>query len=143
MYKSLLTTLVLSVGVAGCSLGVTPNGDSPSLTFQAPVPYQTALGSAQRQAELCLRGKKAYEVVTEQDTAARKAVLRVTAPYTSNDLARVEITGTGDKSSDVRVIMWGENIWNRDAVKAMRDAVLYDLASCTSYMPVEAPPPKK
>jgi hypothetical protein len=143
MYKSLITTLMLSAGLVGCSLGVAPGRNSPSLTFQAPVSYQAALASAQRQAELCLRGKKTYDVVTEQDAAIKTATLRVTAPYTSNDLARVEIAGQGDKRSDVRVVMWGESIWNGDAVRAMRDAVLYDLPSCTSFMPVDAAPPKK
>lgn len=125
---------VLAVGLVGCTLGISP-GQSPSGDYKVEVGYQQALKAARAQAELCLTGKDAYTVRDTVDDAARKATLRVTAPFTDNDVARVDIVGIDAGHSDVHIAMWGERIWNGDAVVAMRDAIRFQVPSCVSYMP--------
>jgi len=36
--------------------------------------------------------------------------------------------------------MWGKSIWNTDALRAMREAVVYGVPSCVAYMPGDPAP---
>ncbi|OWT77585.1 hypothetical protein CEY04_12605 [Achromobacter sp. HZ28] len=137
---------VLAVGLAGCAIGITP-GQSPSGDYKVEVGYQKAYQLARTQAEQCLTGKDAYQVRGTVDDAGRKATLRVTAPFSDNDVARVDIVGIDAGHSDVHIAMWGRSVWNADAVIAMRDAIRFQVPSCVSYMPSDTnnpvtPPPK-
>jgi hypothetical protein len=127
---------VLAIGatLAGCTVGIS-GGDSPRDHFTADVNYQRALRSAEEQARTCLLGNDAYQVQATDDKASRSGVVRVNAPFTPNDMARVDIKALGENRSDVTVVMWGRNLWNRAAVDAMHDAIVYSVPSCTSFMP--------
>ncbi|MFC4274493.1 BPTD_2524 family lipoprotein [Achromobacter aloeverae] len=125
---------VLAVSLAGCSMGIQP-GQSPSGDYKVEVGYRKAYEAARAQAELCLTAKDAYKVRGEVDDAGRKATLRVTAPLTDNDVARVDIVGIDAGHSDVHIAMWGRSIWNGDAMIAMRDAIRFQVPTCVSYMP--------
>lgn len=135
MFRILAAAATLVLGLGGCSLGISPGSDSPSAEYKIAVNYQDAYKTAQAQARQCLVGQEAYTVRADLDTVGRKGVVRVRAPYTDNDLARVDIAAVDDKSSTVRITMWGTSIWNGDAVVAMRDAIRFGLPSCISYMP--------
>jgi hypothetical protein len=142
MSRILAAASVLAVSLAGCSVGITP-GQSPSGEYKVEVGYQQAYKAARTQAEMCLTGKDAYAVQGNVDDAGRKAILRVTAPLSGNDVARVEITGIDAGHSDVRIAMWGRSIWNGDAVIAMRDAIRFQVPTCVSYMPSDTNNPVK
>ncbi len=121
-------------GLSGCSLGI-DSGKSPSGNYKVEVGYQKAYRAARVQAEQCLTGKDAYTVLGTLDDVGRKAVVRVVAPFTDNDVARVEIAAIDEGHSDVHITMWGRSIWDGDAVIAMRDAIRFQVPSCVSYMP--------
>lgn len=128
------TGLALTGALAGCALGISDT-QSPHLDFTANVEYARAIRSAQAQANECLRGKDAYSVSATRDDASHSGLVRIIAPFTDNDIARVEIKGSGSARSDVRIVMWGKGIWDQNAINAMRDAIVYDATSCTSFMP--------
>lgn len=142
MYRMMLAAPALALGLAGCSLGIGAGSDSPTLVFKTDFSYQEAYGFAREQAELCLLGKESYALRGNVDTAGKTAQVRVTAPFTDNDMARVEIKASGEQSADVTVTMWGVGIWNAAAARAMRDAVQYGVPSCTAFMPGDPPKDK-
>jgi hypothetical protein len=137
----------LALGLAGCTLGIAPGGNSPTRVYNLAVNYKDAYKSAEAQANSCLVGSGAYTVRGDLDTAGRKAKVWVSAPFTDNDIARVNIAAIDDNNSQVTIAMWGERIWNGDAIIAMRDAIRFGVPSCVSYMPSDstgsAPPPKR
>ncbi|OZI32319.1 hypothetical protein CAL29_17645 [Bordetella genomosp. 10] len=128
---------MLAAGLAGCSTGITP-GQSPSGDYKVEVGYRQAYEAARVQAEQCLTGNNAYQVRGDVDDAGHKAVLRVTAPFSDSDVARVDIAGIDAGHSNVHIAMWGRSIWNGDAVVAMRDAIRFRVPACVSYMPSES-----
>jgi len=105
--------------------------------FEAPVSYREAYLRARAQAELCLRGESQHQVEGAIDEAGQGGQVYVRAPFTTSRLARVDIRPLDESRSQVRVAMWGVNIWNLQAMHAMRDAVLIGVPSCRSYMPVD------
>jgi hypothetical protein len=135
MLRMLAAATVATLGLVGCSLGISPGGDSPSADYTIDVNYQDAYKMAQAQAKQCLVGQDAYSVKADMDTVARKAVVRVRAPFTDNDIARVDIAAKSATQSDVRIAMWGRSVWNDQAIVAMRDAIRFGIPACTSYMP--------
>jgi len=130
-------------GLAACSTGISSGGSMPADHLTVNFGYRSTYEAAAAQAERCLRGTGAYTVHGTVDDASRTAVMRVVAPFTGDDVARVNITGQGDRQSQVDILMWGRGIWNEDAVHAMRAAVIYQVPSCTSYMPKDPPPPEQ
>jgi hypothetical protein len=141
MLRIFAAAAVLALGLAGCSLGIAPGRESPSGDYKLGVNYQDAYKTAVAQARLCLTGQDAYRVVDDVDTVGRKALVRVEAPFTRNDIARVDITALDDHTSNVRIAMWGQGIWDADAVIAMRDAIRFGLPACVSYMPSDTNKP--
>ncbi len=133
MYRSCFVAVALALGITGCGIG--RDSQSPSATFTASVSYQNAYRSALEQARLCLCGKDTYEVKSQLDAMGKSALVRVVAPFTANEVARVDIQAIDDTSSNIQVEMWGKSIWNESALRAMQDAILYGIASCTAYMP--------
>jgi hypothetical protein len=125
----------MALGLAGCTLGIAPGGNSPTRTYNLAVNYKDAYKSAQAQARQCLVGTGAYTVGGDLDTVGRKGKVTVTAPFTDNDIARVDIKAIDDGNSQVVIAMWGERIWNYQAIIAMRDAMRFGVTSCVSYMP--------
>jgi hypothetical protein len=143
MLRIFAAAAALALGLAGCTLGIAPGTASPSGDYKLGVNYQDAYKSALAQAKLCLTGNDAYKIENRLDTVGRTAQVRVVAPFTRNDIARVDIAAIDDRDSQVKVVMWGQGIWNTDAVIAMRDAIRFALPACTSYMPSDSSPSVK
>lgn len=130
-------------GLAACSTGISSGGDMPTDHLTVDFGYRSTYEAATAQAERCLRGTGAYTVHGTVDDAARTAVVRVVAPFTDDDVARVNIAGQADNHSQVDIVMWGRGIWDDGAVRAMRAAVIYQVPSCVTYMPKDPPPAEK
>jgi hypothetical protein len=143
MFRRFAAAAVLACGLAGCTLGIAPGNDSPSADYKIAVDYQSAYNVARAQAEQCLTGKDAYRVVGDLDTVGRKGRVRVLAPFTDHNIALVEIAAIDANHSDVHIAMWGEGIWNANAITAMRDAIEFQIPACTSYMPSDSEKPGK
>lgn len=147
MYRNLVAC-ALALGLAGCSVGISGDGSSPHTEFKAAVNYKDAYDAAIRQANACLRSTdNAYRVVPSLDEASRSGEVRVLAPFADTEMTRVNVKAAGDKSTDVRIVVWGKGTWDVEALRAMKDAVSYNLVSCSSFMPrdpqPQAPAPKK
>jgi hypothetical protein len=138
---------VALAGLAACSTGISSGGNQPSANVTVPTDVQAVYNVVTAQAERCLRGEGgAYTVHGTMDEAKRHASVRVVAPLTEADVAQVTITAQGDRQSQVDIVMWGRGIWNDGAVRAMREAVIYQVPSCSTYMPttpVAGQQPKK
>ncbi|MDM9557405.1 MULTISPECIES: BPTD_2524 family lipoprotein [Bordetella] len=140
MIRIAVAAAACAVALAGCSSGISADGSSPSDSFTAQSNYRDAYQAANAQAERCLRGSGAYQVVGGLDQGGGGASLRVVAPFTGADVARVRIAALNERQSKVDITMWGRGIWNRDAVRAMREAIVYGVPSCVSYMPGDPRP---
>ncbi|GAB1579507.1 BPTD_2524 family lipoprotein [Bordetella petrii] len=140
MIRIAVAAAACAVGLAGCSSGISAGGNSPTDSFTAQSDYREAYRAANAQAERCLRGSGAYQVVGGLDQAGGGASLRVVAPFTGADVARVRIAALNERQSKVDITMWGRGIWNSDAVRAMREAIIYGVPSCVSYMPGDPRP---
>jgi len=144
MYWKLVAASALALGLAGCSMGISSGGSSPHSEFKAPVSFKDAYGAAIRQANACLRSTdNAYRVVDTLNESAQSGVVQVLAPYSDNEMTRVELKAAGPKTTDVRIVVWGKGTWDAAAMRAMQDAVYYSLVSCSSYMPLDPRPPVK
>ena len=87
--------------------------------------YKDAYDAAIRQANACLRSTdNAYRVVPSLDEASRSGEVRVLAPFADTEMTRVNVKAAGDKSTDVRIVVWGKGTWDVEALRAMKDAVL-------------------
>jgi len=137
MFKPMAAIALLGV-LGGCALGV-DGSSAPRASFQANMPVQDALDAAQEQAKLCLRGKDAYQVLRLPGGNADSGSVVVRAPFTENDIARVDASAAGAGRTNVEIVMWGRSIWDANAVNAMRDAVTFRTPSCKAYMPRLAP----
>ena len=138
MIRIAVATLALA-GLSACSTGISSGGDMPTSRLTVDFGYRSTYEAATAQAERCLRGEGgAYTVHGTVDDANRTAMVRVEAPFSGEDVARVNITGQGSKQSQVDIVMWGRGIWNDVAVDAMRAAVTYQVPSCVTYMPKDA-----
>ena len=135
MFRIFAAAATLALGLAGCTLGIAPGRESPSGDYKIAVNYQSAYNTAKAQAEQCLTGKSAYRVVGNLDTVGRKGQVKVLAPFTDNNIALVNLAAIDDGNTEVHIEMWGEGIWNADAVIAMRDAIQFQIPACVSYMP--------
>ncbi|SSW69275.1 BPTD_2524 family lipoprotein [Achromobacter agilis] len=144
MYRKLVAASALALGLAGCSIGISQNGSSPHSEFKAPVAFKDAYATAIRQSRDCLRSTdNAYRVVADLNESAQSGVVQVLAPFSNNEMSRVELKAAGAKSTDVRIVMWGQGTWDPAAMRAMQDAVYYGLVSCSSYMPLDPRPQVK
>ncbi|MBO1113009.1 BPTD_2524 family lipoprotein [Bordetella petrii] len=128
-----------AAGLAGCSTGLS-GGSALTDSFTVQSGYRDAYSAAEAQAERCLRGTGAYTVHGEVDQAGRGALVRVEVPFTNDDVARVRIAALDERQSKVDVAMWGRGIWNTDAMRAMREAIIYGVPSCVAYMPGDPRP---
>lgn len=131
---------VALAGLAACSTGISSGGGSPSDSFTAQSDYREAYRAATAQAERCLQGSGAYKVRGELDAAGQGALVRVVAPFTGDDVARVRIAAIDARQSKVDIVMWGRGLWNTDAVRAMREAIIYGVPSCVAFMPGDPRP---
>lgn len=139
MIRITVAAVVAAVGLTACSTGLSDGGGlRDSFTVQSN--YQEAYQAAKSQAERCLRGTGAYTVHGQLDETARTGLVRVEAAFTGEDVTRVRVAATDERHSQVEIAMWGRGLWNRDAVRAMREAIIYDVPSCVGYMPGDPRP---
>ncbi|MBO9357541.1 hypothetical protein GG851_26395 [Bordetella petrii] len=141
MIRVSMAAAVAAAGLAGCVGGIS-DGSALTESFTAQSDYRAVYKAARAQAERCLRGSGAYTVHGEVDDAARTALVRVEAPMSGNDVTRVRIAALDERQSKVDIAMWGRNLWNSDAVRAMREAIIYGVPSCVAFMPGD-PQPKE
>ena len=132
----------LTLSLAGCALGVDGSGQSPRATTEVDRPASTVLDTAQAQALQCLTGNSAYQVQRVEPQTGQGSIV-VRAPFTDNDMARVDVSALSASRSKVDIVMWGRNIWDASAVRAMQDVVTFGVTSCKAYMPVPAARPAK
>jgi hypothetical protein len=140
MFRRFAAAAMLAFGLAGCTFGIAPGRQSPTGDYQIAVNYQSAYNTALAQAKQCLTGKDAYRVESHLDVGSRKGQVRVLAPFTSNSIALVDLSAIDDNHTLVHIEMWGEGIWNAQAVTAMRDAIRFQIPGCVSYMPDDSVP---
>ncbi|MCD0504343.1 BPTD_2524 family lipoprotein [Bordetella petrii] len=139
MIRVAVAAAVAAVGLAACSTGLSDGGGLTD-SFTAQSNYRDVYRSATAQAERCLRGTGAYTVRGELDAGGNGGLVRVVAPFTDDDVARVRIAALDENRSKVDLAMWGRGIWNTDAMRAMREAITYGLPSCVGYMPGDPRP---
>ncbi|KRC70806.1 hypothetical protein D3C85_494460 [compost metagenome] len=147
MYRNLVAgpALALALGLTGCSIGISQDSSSPHSEFKnVAVTFKDAYDTAIRQSNACLRSTdNAYRVVTDLNESAQSGVVRVLAPYSDNEMARVDLKAASPKTTDVRIVMWGKGTWDAAAMQAMQNAIYYGLVSCSAYMPLDPRPKVK
>ncbi|ARP95459.1 BPTD_2524 family lipoprotein [Bordetella genomosp. 13] len=126
-----------ALALAGCSVGTAPGGGDLSGSFDAAVGLQRAYQASRQQAERCLVGDGGYEVVSNLDQSASRGHLYVRPKLVEGEVARVELSAIDANRTRVQVSMWGKSIWNEGAMRAMHDAVVFGVPSCTTYMPTD------
>lgn len=131
--KGLVTAIAAAALLTGCAMGIQPGGDSPSLSYTVPRPYQTVYLRAQNQADECLRGKKQYDVYADVDPAMQTAMVAVRGPFTSVEVARTDIKAVDAQHTEVTHTVWGRSPWDAAALEAMKQSVLMDTSVCVSY----------
>lgn len=123
----------LSALLAGCSIGIKPGDDSPSVSYVIPRSYQMVFLRAQNQAQECLRGKGEFVVKAQVEPTTQSAVVAVRAPLGGNDMARTEIQATDERHTQVVQTVWGHGKWNLNALHAMEQSVRSDTSMCFAY----------
>lgn len=137
----MVVAAVAVAGLAACSTGISSGGVQPSASVTVNADYQSVYKAVTAQAERCLRGEAGgYTVHGTINEAGRAAMVRVEAPFTGDDVARMTIVGQGAHQTQLDIVMWGRGIWNANAVKAMHQAAIYQVPSCTTYMPTDPVP---
>lgn len=121
-----------AVLLTACSIGIQPDGNSPSVTYTVPYSYQTVFLRAQNQASECLSGKNQFAVHTEVDAAEQSGVVWVAGPL-SAEVARTELKAIDARSTQVTQTVWGQKPWDVHALKAMHESVLLDTSVCVAY----------
>ncbi|HEY0296534.1 MAG TPA: hypothetical protein VGC69_14495 [Bordetella sp.] len=130
--------VLAATALSGCSIGI-GTGGSLSGSFEAPVGYRQAYQTALAQAQLCLVGDGAYRVEGRVDETTHAGRLSVVPKLVDGrEMARVEVSAAGDARARVRVEMWGESLWNANAMRAMHDAVYFSAPSCAVYIPPQS-----
>ena len=131
--KTVALGLAVAVSLAGCSLGIQPGGDSPSVSYTVPHNYQTVFLRAQNQAEECLRGKSQFTVQTKVDATEHSGVVSVIGPLGAGEVARTELKAVDAQHTQVTQTVWGHSPWDRNALDAMRESVTIDTSVCFAY----------
>ncbi|HEY9280356.1 MAG TPA: hypothetical protein VIP51_09815 [Eoetvoesiella sp.] len=125
--------VVAAVSVAGCSMGIQPGGEAPSVTYTVPRSYQTVFLRAQNQADECLRGKSQFAVRTQVDAAQQSGVVSVVGPLGNAEVARTELKAVDAQHTQVTQTVWGRSPWDANALNAMRESVRMDTSVCVAY----------
>lgn len=131
--KALAISLSAAALLSGCTIGIQPGGDSPSVSYAVPRSYQTVYLRAQNQADECLRGKKQYDVYAQVDPALQTAQVSVRGPLQGIEVARTEIKAIDAKNTQVTHTVWGRSPWDQNALNAMRESIRMDTSICVAY----------
>ena len=101
-------TTVVCVALSGCAVGIT--GDQQARqSFTSTQSVDVALAAAQAQALACLTGNGSYQVERLPGGNADSGSIVVRAPFTQNDMARVDVSRQG-AGTQVDIAMWGRNL---------------------------------
>jgi len=101
-------TTVVCVALSGCAVGIT--GDQQARqSFTSTQSVDVALAAAQAQALACLTGNGSYQVQRLPGGNADSGSIVVRAPFTQNDMARVDVSRQG-AGTQVDIAMWGRNL---------------------------------
>lgn len=130
--KSLLAGAGVLALLSGCSLGIQPGGDSPSVSYTVPRSYQTVYLRAQNQAGECLTGKSQYDVYAQVDASMQTGTVSVRSPL-GGDVARTDIQAIDASHTRVTHTVWGRSPWDAGALNAMRQSILMDTSVCVAY----------
>ncbi len=132
-----MKALVIGIGTAaflsGCTMGIQPQGNSPSISYTVPRSYQIVYLRAQNQAGECLRGKNQYDVYAQVDPVLQTALVSVRGPMGNVEVARTEIKAVDASHTEVTHTVWGRNPWDSKAMNAMRESILMDTSVCVVY----------
>ena len=118
--------------MAGC-MGLDPN-TSPRDTFTVEVGYEEVYRRAYEQAQRCWQTDTGYPIGGRIDQATRTAQLYVTGDL-GGRLGQVDVSAKSATTSEVTVIVWGVNVWDSAALRAMKEVIQFGVPTCTSYMP--------
>lgn len=125
--------LGLFAALSGCSLGIQPGGESPTVTYDVPRSYQTVYLRAQNQAAECLRGKQQYDVYAQVDPLMQSATVAVRGPLGDLEVARTELKAIDPQNTRVTHTVWGRSPWDIGALNAMRHSIMMDMSVCVVY----------
>jgi hypothetical protein len=129
-------TLGIVIGTAalmsGCALGIQPDGESPTVSYNVPRSYQIVYLRAQNQAAECLRGKQQYDVYAQVDPTMQSGSVSVKG-ILGTEVARTELKAIDAKNTQVTHTVWGHSPWDQTALNAMRRSILMDTSVCIAY----------
>jgi len=131
--KHVWMVLVLATTLAGCAVGIQPDGSSPSVSYTVPRDYQTVYLRAQNQASECLRGQSSFEVRSEVDPVAQTGRVSVVDPLTDIEVARTSVKAQDARNTQVEQVVWGRGSWDLNALHAMRESIILDDSVCFAY----------
>lgn len=131
--KARVIGIAAAVFMSGCTMGIQPGGDSPSVSYTVPRSYQTVYLRTQNQAGECLRGKEQYDVYAQVDPLMQSASVAVRGPLGGVEVARTDIQAVDAKHTRVTHTVWGPSPWDERALAAMRHSVLIDTSVCVVY----------
>lgn len=134
MLKKLCVFMMTSLMI-GCG-GIT-SSTAPTTTFVAQVNYKDVFERAKEQANYCWRSITDYPIVANLNETDKTVEVYVTGLLGSTRMAELSGRAINNNSTEVKIAASGVNIWNRGAVKAMREAVEFGVPTCTSYMPTK------
>ena len=87
-------TAIVCVALSGCAVGI--SGDPLARqSFTSPHSVEATLAAAQAQALACLTGNGTYHVQRLPGGNADSGSIVVRAPFTQNDMARVDVSRQG------------------------------------------------
>lgn len=130
--KSWLASLAALL-LAGCSMGIQPDGSSPSVTYTVPHSYQVVYMRVQHQANECQYGPSKYNVEGELDSTMRTAVVSVIDPIAGFTVARTTLRAIDAQNTELTQVVWGRGSWNQDVLNAMQQSVRMDASVCFVY----------
>ena len=134
MIKKLFSFVLISL-IAGC--GSIGSSSAPQESFVAQVAYKDVFERAKAQANYCWRTESDFPIVAKMNETDQSLEVFVTGIFGSTRMAEVSGRASGAGKTDVRIVVSGDSIWNRAAVSAMKDAIVFGVPSCTSYMPTK------
>lgn len=119
--------------LAGCAMGIQPDGSSPSVTYTVPYSYQVVYMRAEHQARECQRGNSTVEVRGRIDPDMRSGVVSATDPILGIEVARTSLKAVDAQHTEVVQTVSGRGSWNQDALNAMQQSIRMDASVCFVY----------
>lgn len=122
--------------LAGCQ-GVQP-GKSPSDDFVVSTSIEQVYARAIEQSRYCLVTEDRFPLTASLAADKQSGSVRVNMTLTGTLLSEVTMRADGPNQTRVTVRMWGVDVWDANAISAMRAAIEFGVPSCTNYFPSAA-----